>query len=169
MTDFYHVCSKCGGICCKDAKPPVSKRRLEILLNAGAKIENFEFGKYIHPKVKDDGFCVFFSDGKCTVHRVKPETCVAGPFTFDLKENILEIYIKKPTICSLVSVLEEDQRLYEEQFRRALENIVQLLLDLDKSELDEILKVEEYEIEKVFEVDLFEYLKGKREALRKRG
>ncbi|MCS7122170.1 MAG: YkgJ family cysteine cluster protein [Archaeoglobaceae archaeon] len=165
MTDFYFICSKCGGICCKDAKPPITKRRLEILLNAGAKLENFEYKKYRYPKVREDGFCIFFIDGKCSVHNVKPETCVAGPFTFDLKNEKLEIYIKKPTICPLVSLLKEDQKLYEEQLCRALENIVRLILDLDRSELEEILKVEEYEIEKVFELNLCEYLRDRQKKL----
>lgn len=155
MTDFHSICYNCGGKCCIDAKPPVTKRRLKILLEAGIDADCFEFGEYIHPKVKNNGYCIFFDEveKKCKIHELKPETCVAGPFTFDLKDK-LEIYLKKKTICPIVSVLEQNRTLYEEQFTRAVATIIRLIEDLDDRELKKILEIEEEEIEKVAELDI---------------
>ncbi|MEM4473293.1 MAG: YkgJ family cysteine cluster protein [Archaeoglobaceae archaeon] len=154
MMDFSEICSSCGGKCCKDANPPLSQRRIDILIKNGVKIEDIEFGKYAHPKSREDGFCIFFKDGKCSIHKIKPETCVAGPFTFDLKGNVLEIYIKTEEICPLVSFLKKNRKAYKEQFKLAVTNIVQLILDLDRKSLEEILKIEEPETEKVASIRL---------------
>ena len=154
MTDFFEICSRCGGICCKDANPPLSKRRIDILLKNGVKIEEIVFEKYAHPKAGEDGFCIFFENGKCRIHDFKPETCVAGPFTFDLRGEILEIYLKKEEICPLVGFLKKNRNAYKEQFRKAVANIVQLILDLDKKSLEEILKIEEPETIKVSSIHL---------------
>ncbi len=154
MIDFIEVCSICGGQCCKDANPPLSKRRLEILLKNGVEIEKIHFGKYMHPKAKEDGYCVFFENGRCKIHRIKPETCVAGPFTFDLRGEVLEIYIKTEKICPLVKHLKENREAYKAQFEVAVEKIVALIRDLDEQSLSEILKIEEPETVNVAEIDL---------------
>ncbi|MDI9646498.1 MAG: YkgJ family cysteine cluster protein [Archaeoglobales archaeon] len=154
MIDFIEICSKCGGQCCKDANPPLSRRRLAILLENGIDIEKIAFEKYMHPKSKEDGFCIFFDNGKCSIHTIKPETCVAGPFTFDLKGDMLEIYLKLEKICPLVAYLKKDKKAYREQFRVAVENIVQLIMDLDERSLREILKIEEPDTVKVAEITL---------------
>ncbi|MCS7118828.1 MAG: YkgJ family cysteine cluster protein [Archaeoglobaceae archaeon] len=152
--DFVEICSECGGKCCRDANPPISRRRLEILLKNGVKVDKIAFEKYMHPKTKEDGFCIFLDNGKCSIHEIKPETCVAGPFTFDLKGDVLEIFLKKEDICPLVTYLKRDKRAYKEQFKRAVASIVQLILDLDKESLEEILKIEEVETVKVAEIKL---------------
>ncbi len=154
MTDFSEICFKCSGKCCKDANPPLSRKRIEILLKKGVKTEEIAFGRYAHPKTKADGFCIFFENGKCRIHDYKPETCVAGPFTFDLKGEVLEIYIKKEEVCPLVEYLKKNKKIYYEQFRIAVANIVQLILDLDKESLEEILKIEEPETVKVSSIHL---------------
>lgn len=157
MIDFFEVCSRCGGQCCKNANPPLSKKRLEILFKNGVEKEKIFFGKYAHPKAREDGYCVFFENGKCTIHSIKPETCVAGPFTFDLKGEILEIYIKKESICPLVRHLKENEEAYRAQFEIAVEKIIELIKDLDEQSLSEILKIEEPETVKVAEIDLKRY------------
>jgi len=106
MIDFYSICSKCGGKCCKDAKPPLTRKRLQMLLESGVSAESIEFGRYAHPKVREDGYCVFF-DGKCAIHNIKPETCVAGPFTFDLKEMCLKYTSKRKAYVRLFACLEK--------------------------------------------------------------
>lgn len=154
MIDFIEICSKCGGQCCKDANPPLSQNRLEILLKNGIEREKIHFGKYMHPKSKEDGFCIFFENGKCSIHKIKPETCVAGPFTFDLKGDVLEIYIKKENICPTVKYLKENKKAFKTQMLTAIENIVNLINDLDEQSLQEILKIEEPETVKVTEIYL---------------
>ncbi len=37
--------------------------------------------------IKYDNKCIFFCDGKCSIHSIKPETCQAGPFTFDMEKR----------------------------------------------------------------------------------
>ncbi|MEM0215334.1 MAG: YkgJ family cysteine cluster protein [Archaeoglobaceae archaeon] len=154
--DFIEICSKCGGKCCFEAKPPISNKRLKILLENGISSDFVEFGKYKHLKLKEDGYCVFFDNGKCKIHGIKPETCVAGPITFDIREGKLELYIKKETICPLVKFLKENEDVLKEHMNIALEKILDLIRELEKGELEEILKIEEPETEKIFEVNLKE-------------
>ncbi|MDI9609857.1 MAG: YkgJ family cysteine cluster protein [Archaeoglobales archaeon] len=154
--DFIEVCSKCGGKCCFEAKPPISNKRLKILLENGISSDFVEFGKYKHLKLKEDGYCVFFDNGKCKIHGIKPETCVAGPITFDIRQGKLELYIKKESICPLVKFLKENEDVLKEHMNIALEKILDLIRELEKGELEEILKIEEPETEKIFEVNLKE-------------
>ncbi|MDI9642977.1 MAG: YkgJ family cysteine cluster protein [Archaeoglobales archaeon] len=154
--DFIEICSKCGGKCCFEAKPPISNKRLKILLENGISSDFVEFGKYKHLKLKNDGYCVFFDNGKCKIHGIKPETCVAGPITFDIREGKLELYIKKESICPLVKFLKENEDVLREHMNIALEKILDLIRELEKGELEEILKIEEPETEKIFEVNLKE-------------
>lgn len=154
MTDFYEVCSRCGGKCCIDAKPPITERRLRILLDSGISLELFDFEEYTHPKMKENGYCVFFDEKekKCLIHSIKPETCVAGPFTFDLREGKIEIYLKKESICSLVTFLRQNEEIYRKQYERAVEAIKTLVNELDERALRRILEIEEPETEKVGEI-----------------
>lgn len=154
MIDFIEICSVCGGQCCKDANPPLSRKRLEILFRNGVEREKIHFGKYIYPKAGKDGYCVFFDNGKCSIHSIKPETCVAGPFTFDLKGDVLEIYIKTERICPLVRYLKENEKAYRTQLNIAIEKIITLINDLDEQSLQEILKIEEPDTVKVAEFDV---------------
>ena len=91
------ACNECHlvGGCCFDARPPLSQERIDILLKNGVSAGAVEFAGYKRLRLKPDSFCVLFQDGKCSIHSIKPETCVAGPFTFDMKGNILQIFIKR--------------------------------------------------------------------------
>ncbi|MDK2795230.1 MAG: uncharacterized protein PWQ58_429 [Archaeoglobaceae archaeon] len=144
--------------CCFEAKPPISKKRLKILLDNGISSEFVEFGRYRHLKIKEDGYCVFFENGKCKIHAIKPETCVAGPITFDIKDDMLELYIKKAEICPLVKFLKENEQILKEHLSIAVEKIVDLIRELDREELEEIIKIEEPETEKILEISLKELL-----------
>ena len=94
------VCKKCGGRCCMDAHPPLTDERIRILADNDVPEDNIEFAGYKRLKVKADNMCVMFGEnGLCAIHAFKPETCVAGPFTFDVKEGIIEIFLKKESIC----------------------------------------------------------------------
>jgi Fe-S-cluster containining protein len=150
------VCSECrlDRGCCFEAKPPLTEERINILLASGIARENIDYGKYNRLKLKPDGFCVLFQNGKCKVHSVKPETCVAGPFTFDMKGTILEIYLKKESICPLVGFLKENKEAYDGLFEVAVAKIVDLVTRLPASELSEVLKIEEPDTELVAEIRL---------------
>ena len=94
------ACSDCHleGGCCFEARPPLSQERIDILLKNGVPDDAIEFAGYRRLRLKPDGFCLLFSGG-CSIHSIKPETCVAGPFTFDIKEGMLQIFLKREGIC----------------------------------------------------------------------
>ncbi|NYT01694.1 MAG: YkgJ family cysteine cluster protein [Methanosarcinales archaeon] len=150
------ICARCqlGGGCCHGAHPPLTQRRIDILIHSGVTSGEIEFAGYHRLKVKDDGFCVLFDQGGCTVHSAKPETCVAGPFTFDVQGDVLEIYLKKESICPLVAYLKEDIAAYQAQLDLAVKNILALVRDLSPQELEVILRIEEPETVKVAEISL---------------
>lgn len=155
-SELSRICGGCtlGGGCCRDARPPLTRKRFAALLAGGVSPDAIELAGYSRLKVKEDGFCILFDRGGCTVHSIKPETCIAGPFTFDMVGEVLEIYLKKETICPLVTYLKEDRRAYEDQYRAAVKNIIDLVRDLPADELAVILKIEEPETVKVAEIDL---------------
>jgi Fe-S-cluster containining protein len=136
------------------AMPPLTEKRIDILLANGVSPDNIEIKGYKRLRLKPDGFCVLFQDGKCSVHSVKPETCVAGPFTFDLKGTILQIFLKKPSICPMVEVLKKDRKAYESLFELSVSEIVDLVNGLPSEELEEIVKIDEPETELVAEIKL---------------
>jgi len=136
------------------AMPPLTEKRIDILLANGVSRDNIEIKGYKRLRLKPDGFCVLFQDGKCSVHSVKPETCVAGPFTFDVKGRILQIFLKKPSICPMVKVLKKDLKAYESLFELSVSKIVELVNDLPPEELLEIVKIDEPETELVAEISL---------------
>lgn len=150
------ACGECllGGGCCFEARPPLTPARIDTLLAHGVSPARVEFAGYKRLRLKPDGFCVLFEDGKCSVHSVKPETCVAGPFTFDMKGSILQIFLKKESICPMVRLLKENREVYDGLFEVSVEKIVDLVTALPGSELQEILKIEEPETDLVAEIRL---------------
>lgn len=150
------ACDECQlhGGCCFEARPPLTSERIKILLANGISQNEIDFGRYKRLKLKADGFCVMFQNGRCSIHSIKPETCVAGPFTFDMKGSILEIYLKKETICPMVRLLKENKEIYDGFFDAAVEKISDLVRKLPKEELAEILKIEEPETDLVTEIRL---------------
>ncbi len=150
------ICGSCslGGGCCYEARPPLTDERIEILVKNGVGPEMVEFAGYKRLKLKDDGFCVLFKDGHCSVHSIKPETCVAGPFTFDVKGSILEIYLKQEKICPMVGYLKSNRDLYDSLFDLSVSNIINLVENIPRSEIEEIVKIEEPDTDLVAEIRL---------------
>jgi Fe-S-cluster containining protein len=111
---------------------------------------------------KSTGFCIGYKDGRCRIQQVKPETCVAGPFTFDICNGKLEIYLKKERICDLVAFLKSNRAVYDEQLELAVQNILQLIRSLPPEELESVCRVEGPETVKVAEYPLDEVLSNDR-------
>jgi hypothetical protein len=86
------------------------------------------------------------------IHSIKPETCRAGPFTFDIKGDMIEIYIKHESVCPIVRLLKEVPEAYRQQYERAVQNITHLTGHLTDDELRVICQIDEPETEKVSEV-----------------
>jgi Fe-S-cluster containining protein len=90
--------------------------------------------------------------GRCTIHGIKPETCRAGPFTFDVRGDTIEIYLKFERICPLVRLLKDDPAAYGRQYAVAVGAITQLVSDLTEEEIRAVCSREEPETEKVTEI-----------------
>ena len=150
------ACNECHlvGGCCFDARPPLSQERIDILLKNGVSADAVEFAGYKRLRLKPDGFCVLFQDGKCSIHSIKPETCVAGPFTFDMKGNILQIFIKRESICPMVRFLKANRKAFDGLFETSVERIMELVNKVPAEEMAEILKIDEPETDLVAEIRL---------------
>jgi len=151
-TYSFDVCSNCKITCCQDAKPPLSGNRKKIieeyLKNKKINLKDpFTTETYTYPSV-DKGLLCVFNDKKtkkCIIHSVKPETCVAGPITFDinLRKGMLEFFLKKSEICPYAGVLFNDKPALKEHFQVAREQIVELIKQLSAEELIALTKIEE--------------------------
>jgi Fe-S-cluster containining protein len=162
-TFSFDVCEDCKLICCQDANPPLTASRIKIVREF-FKTNNFPLGdvfiaeEYIHPSADSGGFCFFYSkeDKKCRIHHVKPETCKAGPFTFDINPltRKVEWFLKKGCLCALAEKLFGDKIAFRDHFNEAKVELMKLICDLDSSELKAILKIDEPQTFKVGETDL---------------
>jgi len=163
QTNFFQLCSKCKLNCCQNAKPPITRRRRKIIENhlaaQGLKIEKpFDNVTYTFLRETSEGFCVLFDQetGKCLVHSVKPETCVAGPITFDLnlQTGKIEWFLKSENICPVAVVLYKNKGALERHLSSAKKELQTLVHELDAEELCAILKIEEPETFKIGEDSL---------------
>jgi Fe-S-cluster containining protein len=165
--NFFDVCSRCrtNYSCCHDTTPPITEERRRIiedyLKQNGSDFENtFDQTDYVFPRLKADGYCVF-QHGKsrrCLIHAVKPETCVAGPITFDVNVTTgkIEWFIKKESLCQLAGIVYRDKKLLNKHLASAKKEINHLVLRLPISELKAILKKDEPETFKIGEDQLDE-------------
>lgn len=164
-TYSFDVCSQCKTICCQDAKPPLTEKRKKILKEyiESNKIQitkPFETKQYSYPVTDENLYCKLFNKqtGKCSVHPVKPETCRAGPVTFDInfKTKKLEFFLKKSKICALAGLLHETPDMFTAHYEAAKPEIRQLVEELSADELRAIVKIEEPDTFKVGEENLSE-------------
>jgi len=163
QANFFQVCDNCKTGCCKGAKPPIAAKRKAIIegyLKAErVKIETpFDEKVYTFPRETEGGYCIFFQEDtrRCQIHPVKPETCVAGPITFDINLHTgkIEWFLKKEAICPLAGKLYKDEKALLSHMESAKREILSLMHDLNAAELHEILKIEEPETFKIGEDDL---------------
>ncbi len=146
------TCMHCGGRCCIDAHPPLSEHCYQRLVSQGIPEDSFEWRGYHAVRARGDGTCIFCAGNRCRIHTIKPETCRAGPFTFDVKGDIIEIFLKHEAICPVVGLLKEVPEAYEFQFSLAKKSITHLVKNLTEAELEVICRIDEPETEKVAEI-----------------
>jgi Fe-S-cluster containining protein len=162
QSDFFNVCSKCktSYSCCHETTPPVSSERRKIIeayLKAeGVSIkEPFEEAGYVFPRLDEEGYCIFHDKRtrKCLIHPVKPETCVAGPITFDInvKTGKIEYFVKMESICQLAGIVYRDKKLLQKHLESATKEILRLVKELDSEALRAILRKDEPETFKIDE------------------
>jgi len=171
--NFFELCILCKGSCCREARPPLTLQRRRIieqfLKEQKISVENplFEDSAYSFPRENNERYCLFYDriTGKCKIHPVKPETCVAGPITFDINKQSgkIEWHLKKETICPLAGKLFKNREMFEKHFESARKEILHLIGELDSRALKAILKIEEPETFKISEetlkVDILNKLK----------
>jgi len=120
--------------------------------------EPFVKAGYSYPAVDEFLFCRFFDKEtrKCAVHPVKPETCVAGPVTFDinLSTRKLEWFLKKSEICDFAPILHGNKVAFKKHFEIAKKQLTLLICELDPEELSAVLKIDEPQTFKIGEDDL---------------
>jgi len=122
----------------------------------GVAVEDlFVKGKYVFPREMRGGRCIFLDEStkRCKIHPVKPETCVAGPITFNVNVQTgkIEWFLKKDKICQLATPLHGDKEEYRKHVRSAKKEILGLLHGLDADALRALLTVEEPDTVKVGE------------------
>jgi len=144
----------CGGICCNGACPPLSAERIRIILSHGDFQDRIEKESYHQIREGKDGLCSMLSEGKCAIHAFNTETCIAGPFTFDVTDRSLRIFLKQEKICPLVAVLKANRGMYEHQFRRTVKSIAHLVARLPDDELAIISAIPEPNTDQVAELPL---------------
>jgi Fe-S-cluster containining protein len=163
--NFFSVCRNCKTkwSCCHETTPPITeKRRGKIesyLKEKKISIENaFVTEEYVYPKLDSEGYCVFQDrkTRKCLIHSVKPETCVAGPITFDMntRTNKIEWFVKMEKICALAGHVYQDKALLGGHVQISKNEISRLVNELDRNELKAILKKDEPETVKIGEDDI---------------
>jgi Fe-S-cluster containining protein len=117
---------------------------------------------YVFPRLLAGGYCVFHdtTTKKCMIHSVKPETCVAGPITFDVnfKTGKIEWFVKMDRICQLSGVVYRDKELLRKHLENAKVEVLWLVNHLRAEELKTILKKDEPETFKIDEDYLEEQL-----------
>jgi uncharacterized protein len=162
-TYSFDVCSTCHVTCCIDANPPLTSGREETIVThlkeQKKSVENvFVHGGYTHPAADVEGRCVFYNTQtrRCKIHQVKPETCKAGPITFDinLKTGKVEWFLKKGAICALAQKLAENKEALQSHLEGAEPELLRLISELDADALKEILKIQEPETFKIGETSL---------------
>jgi Fe-S-cluster containining protein len=159
----FDVCSQCKIICCQDAKPPLTEKRKKIIEKYLEKekinIEKpFVKENYSYPAVDELVFCRLFNKetGKCLVHPVKPETCRAGPITFDINFSTkkIEWFLKKSELCAFAGTLYSDKAAFKNHFEAAKPELTKLIQELSREELWAIVKIDEPQTFKIGEDDL---------------
>ncbi len=143
---------RCDGHCCHDAHPPISPSCYDRLTKAGVPEEMFESEGYTRLKTKKNGECILLVNGKCSIHSCKPETCRAGPFTFDVKDDVIEIFLKYEAICPMVRLLKEVPAAYDQQYAAAAKSIAHLVNNLPDEELAAVCRIDEPDTEKIAEI-----------------
>jgi len=125
-----------------------------MLMENGVSADAIEFVGYKRLCLRQDGFCVLFRDGKCSIHDIKPETCVAGPFTFDIEDDMLQIFLKRESICPMVRFLRANRKAYDALFETSVEKIMDLIRSVPEEEMAQILQIDEPQTDLVAEIRL---------------
>jgi hypothetical protein len=126
------------------------------LKEQGFPVENvFVQTSYTFPREDAEGYCIFYGKKtrKCQIHLIKPETCVAGPVTFDINKETqkIEWHLKKEKICLLAGKMCKNEKVLRKHLELAKIEILRMVQQLDPKALQTILRIEEPETFKIDE------------------
>jgi len=150
--DFFNVCETCQLGCCNGVKPPLTPKRKKAIqnflkTNGIIILDPFENRDYTFPRETPDGYCIFFDKAtkKCLIHPVKPETCAAGPITFDINRQTekIEWFLKTEKICALAAALQQNKEFFEKYSKSAKSEVMKLVQNLDSEALRAVLAIAE--------------------------
>ncbi len=170
QNNFFDVCGSCRISCCQNARPPLTSKRRQIitayLKEHKLHIDSpFVEGEYAFPREDIEGYCIFYDKKtrKCQIHPVKPETCVAGPITFDInaKNGKIDWFLKMEKICPLAGAIYNRGGLLKKHLESAKREILRLVSELDSEALKAILKIEEPDTFKIGEDNIEESVLNK--------
>jgi Fe-S-cluster containining protein len=162
-TCSYDVCRECEINCCRDAKPPLTENRKQTISRfieeQRIAIENpFAVEAYSYLSTDKEMWCIFNDKEtkRCIIHPVKPETCVAGPITFDIDfaNRRVRWFLKKASICAYAGLLYENKAAFEAHYAVAKKRLLDLIKKLSAEELRALNRIDEPETCKVGEDDL---------------
>jgi Fe-S-cluster containining protein len=162
-TCAFDVCCQCKNGCCQNVNPPLTLKRKRLIRDyireQKIRVDNpFTNEAYSYPAVDANGFCVFYdkTTRKCLVHPVKPETCRAGPVTFDVNRHTqkVEWYLKTAEACPLAKILCGNNNSFKAHFKVSRGELLRLICGLDSKALQAILKIEEPQTVKIGEDEL---------------
>ena len=146
-------CHLHGG-CCFEARPPLSQKRIDILMENGVSADAIEFVGYKRLRPQQRGFLGLFRDGRGSIHDIKPLPCVAGAFTFDIEDDMLQIFLKRESICPMVRFLRANRKAYDALFETSVEKIMDLIRSVPEEEMAQILQIDEPQTDLVAEIRL---------------
>jgi hypothetical protein len=110
---------------------------------------------YRFPQETNDGDCVFFNKAHrtCRIHPVKPETCRAGPITFDVdfSRRCIEWFVKPGSECSVADSLRQEPLAFYQYLKMAKTVLMQLIRELDQQALQALVTIDEPTVLKIGE------------------
>lgn len=159
---FSKLCAICPSGCCTHACPPITSERKRVIDHylQDQKIEpgdwlNSTSRRYAFPQQTRDGLCIFFNavQRTCRIHPVKPETCRAGPITFDLDTPRRRViwYMKSSANCLIAAELHRKPELLSGYLSIAKIALYQLIWGLEPMALHELLLIDEPTVYKIGE------------------
>lgn len=123
--------------------------------HVGSTDKVFVRADYSFPSVDSTEFCVFYDKRTklCQIHDVKPETCRAGPVTFDInrRTKMVEWFLKTRELCQFAGTLFDNPDKLNAHLRASKGEIMRLICELDVADLQAILKRDEPQTFKIGE------------------
>ena len=123
--------------------------------HVGSTDKVFVRADYSFPSVDSTEFCVFYDKRTklCQIHDVKPETCRAGPVTFDInrRTKMVEWFLKTRELCTFAGELFDNPEKLNAHLRVSKGEIMRLICELDVADLQAILKRDEPQTFKIGE------------------